>query len=1061
MSSSHFLSPLITLSLLIFTSQSLAADENELRSLLEFKKGVRLDPLGKMTNSWKSNSDPNATVCVSFFGIYCEADDNSVTAVVLDRLGLVGELKFSTLSGLKSLRNLSLSGNSLSGRLVPALGLMTSLQHLDLSHNSFYGPIPARIHELWDLRYLNLSTNDFVGGFPSGIDKLQQLKVLDLHSNGLWGDVSVLFSEFRNVEHVDLSFNQFFGSVLVDVVNISGLANTVQYVNLSHNNLSGGFFSADAVVLFRNLRVLDLGDNQLTGQLPSFGSLPNLHVLRLGNNQLYGSIPDELLENTIPVEELDLSHNGFSGSIPKINSTSLRTLNLSLNVLSGFLPPSVGSCQFVDLSRNSLSDDISVVQNWEETLEVLDLSSNKLGGSIPNLTSQLQRLFILNLRNNSLVGSLPSALGTYPRLSAIDLSGNELDGSIPRSFFTSMTLVNLNLSGNHLTGPIPLQGSHTSELLVLPSYPLIESLDLSNNTLSGPLQAEIGNLGRLKLLNLAKNKLSGHLPNELKKLVGLEYLDLSNNKFNGQIPDKLPLTLKGFNVSYNDLSGNVPVNLTNFPDSSFHPGNSLLIVPKGGHSFGGDPAPTESRGKNHRSKSNIRIAIIVASVVAAVMIAFILLAYYRVQLQDFRVRSGFSAQPASRDGKVGRFSRPSLFKFHSNAEPPPTSLSFSNDHLLTSNSRSLSGQKEFVTEIVEHVVPAGSAVTSGSTNLNLLDSYPATSARKSSSGSSIASSPRFVEATEQPITLDVYSPDRLAGELFFLDSSLAFTAEELSRAPAEVLGRSSHGTLYKATLGSGPILTVKWLRVGLVRHKKEFAKEVKKIGAIRHPNVVPLRAYYWGPREQERLVLADYVDGDSVALHLYESTPRRHSLLSLNQRFKVAVDVARSLVYLHEKGMPHGNLKPTNVVLSGSNYDARLTDYGLHRLMTPAGIAEQILTLGALGYRAPELATSSKPVPTFKADVYAYGVMLMELLTRRSAGDIISGQSGAVDLTDWVRLCDQEGRGMDCIDRDIAGGEEHSQAMDELLSISIRCILPVNERPNMRQVYEDICSISV
>lgn len=175
----------------------------------------------------------------------------------------------------------------------------------------------------------------------------------------------------------------------------------------------------------------------------------------------------------------------------------------------------------------------------------------------------------------------------------------------------------------------------------------------------------------------------------------------------------------------------------------------------------------------------------------------------------------------------------------------------------------------------------------------------------------------------------------------------------------------------------------------------------------------------------------------------------------------MAVDVARCLSYLHDRGLPHGNLKPTNILLTGPNYDALVVDYGLHRLMTPAGIAEQILNLGALGYRAPELEDSPKPGPSLKADVYAFGVILMELLTRRSAGDIISGQSGAVDLTDWVRLCDQEGRGMDCIDRDIAAGEEHSRAMDELLAVSLRCILSVNERPNMKQVYEDLCSISV
>ncbi|KAK1371659.1 Inactive receptor kinase [Heracleum sosnowskyi] len=961
----------LSLLLILFSliSTSLSTSDDELRSLLEFKKGVKTDPLNKLTtwNIQNPNSDPNDAVCSSFYGVICENNPNSpglVTGIVLDRLGLEGDLRFSTLNGLKGLKNLSLAGNSLTGRLVPTLGLITSLQHLDLSGNLFYGPIPGKLNDLWDLRYLNLSKNKFVGGFPSGIEKLQQLKVLDLSGNGLWGDVRELVSGLRNEEHVDLSSNEFFGSVLVDAGNISGWANIVEYLDLSNNKLGGGFLSGDVVVLFRKLRVLDLGDNQLTGELPSLGDLPSLRVLRLGNNELYGSIPEALLGSSVPVEELDLSRNGFSGSIPKINSTTLSTLNLSVNVLSGLLPPSVGRCQIVDLSRNSLSDDISVVQNWEANLEVLDLSSNKL------------------------VGNLPTALGTYPRLSVVDLSVNKLDGFLPRSFLTSVALMSLNISGNQLTGPIPLQGSHTSELLVLPSYPLIESLDLSDNSLSGPLQSEI--------------------------------------------------------------------------DTSFHPGNVLLIVPEGSQSVGGDPVqaggvPVQAgRGrKNHKSKSNIRVAIIVASVVAAVMIAFILLAYYRVQLQDFRVRSGFNSQTAGRDVKVGKFSRPSIFKFHSNTEPPPNSLSFSNDLLLTSNSRSLSGKKEFVSEIVEHVLPAGKAATSASTNLNLLDSYPETSGRNSSSGS-----PRFVEAIEQSVTLDVYSPDRLAGELFFLDNTLAFTAEDLSRAPAEVLGRSSHGTLYKATLGGGLMLTVKWLRVGLVKHKKEFAKEVKRVGSIRHPNVVPLRAYYWGPREQERLVLADYVDGDSVALHLYESTPRRHSLLSLSQRFKVAVDVARSLVFLHEKGMPHGNLKPTNVILAGSNYDARLTDYGLHRLMTQAGIAEQILTLGALGYRAPELATMSKPVPTFKADVYAYGVMLMELLTRRSAGDIISGQSGAVDLTDWVRLCDQEGRGMDCIDRDISRGEEHSQAMDELLSISIRCILPVNERPNMRQVFEDICSIS-
>ncbi|KAF5960624.1 hypothetical protein HYC85_001833 [Camellia sinensis] len=933
----HTLSLLLLLfSLIIFVSSS----QDELRSLLEFKKGIRVDPLGKVLNSWNQSSaaaDPNSCPH-SFYGVVC-ADSGNVTAILLDGLGLAGDLKFFTLNGLKMLRNLSLSGNFFTGRLVPALGFMYTLQYLDLSGNLFYGPIPARMNDLWGLNYLNLSSNNFTGVFPTGIRNLQQLYVLDLHSNQLRGDIQDLFSELRNVEFVDLSYNMFYGSLSMDLYNISSLANTVQHLNLSNNDLGGGFFKDEAIQLFRNLEVLDLGHNHINGQLPSFGSLPNLQVLRLGNNRLFGLIPEELLEDLIRLKELDLSGNGFSGPIHVINSTTLSILNLSSNVLSGSLPSSVGGCRIVDLSRNVLTGDISVMQSWEATLDILDVST------------------------------LPS---------------------------------------------------------------------------------DIGNLGRLKFLNLAKNGLLGPIPNELSKLGGLEYLDLSSNNFNSNIPDNLPSSLKVFNVSHNNLSGPVPENLRNFPNTSFYPGNSFLFFPNGKPPMQGDD---QGRGKHHRSKSSIRVGIIFASVGAAVMIAFVLYAYHRAQLQDFRIRSGFSGQTTERDVKLGRLSRPSLFKFHPNVEPPPTSLSFSNDHLLTSNSRTLSGPTELGTEIVEHVLPEGGAAPSTSLNPIVPDTHP--------TAPQLSSSPRFIDAIEQPVTLDVNSPDRLAGELFFLDVSLAFTAEELSRAPAEILGRSSHGTLYKATLDSGHMLTVKWMRVGLVKHKKEFAKEVKKIGSMRHPNIIPLRAYYWGPREQERLILADYVRGDNLALHLYETTPRRYSPLSFSQRLKVAIDIARCLTYLHDSGLPHGNLKPTNVLLEGSDLNAHLTDYSLHRLMTPAGIAEQLLNLGALGYRAPELATAAKPVPSFKADVYAFGVILMELLTRRSAGDIISGQSGAVDLTDWVRLCDHEGRGMDCIDRDIASGEEHSRAMDELLAISLRCILPVNERPNIRLVFDNLCSISV
>jgi serine/threonine protein kinase len=98
------------------------------------------------------------------------------------------------------------------------------------------------------------------------------------------------------------------------------------------------------------------------------------------------------------------------------------------------------------------------------------------------------------------------------------------------------------------------------------------------------------------------------------------------------------------------------------------------------------------------------------------------------------------------------------------------------------------------------------------------------------------------------------------------------TPEELSRAPAEVLGRSSHGTSYRATLDNGLFLTVKWLREGVAKQRKEFAKEAKKFANIRHPNVVGLRGYYWGPTQHEKLILSDYISPGSLANFLYGNT---------------------------------------------------------------------------------------------------------------------------------------------------------------------------------------------
>lgn len=121
-----------------------------------------------------------------------------------------------------------------------------------------------------------------------------------------------------------------------------------------------------------------------------------------------------------------------------------------------------------------------------------------------------------------------------------------------------------------------------------------------------------------------------------------------------------------------------------------------------------------------------------------------------------------------------------------------------------------------------------------------------------------------------------------------------------------------------------------------------------------------------------------------------------------------------------------------NALIQNSTPSALVTDYSLHRQMTSIGMAEQVLNAGALGYSPPEFSSTSKPCPSLKSDVYAFGVILLELLTGKIAGEIICMNDGVVDLTDWVRMLDLEERVSECYDRHIMGVENSEGAPQAL-----------------------------
>lgn len=517
----------------------------------------------------------------------------------------------------------------------------------------------------------------------------------------------------------------------------------------------------------------------------------------------------------------------FAGPISMIMSTTLRILNLSSNAISGKLPLLVGSCTVLDLSNNLLTGNLSVIAKWGDSIEFLDLSHNDLTGSFPEATSEFLRLNYLNLSSNSLVSSLPTVLTQYPKLVVLDLSFNQFSGPLLTDLVTSPTLQELHLQNNLLVGSISFSPP-------LPSKSNLLVVDLSGNHLNGSFPDEFDSLTRLQMFNISGNKFSGSLPYAITELSSLISLDISLNQFTGPLPENLPDTLLAFNASYNDLSGTVPVNLRKFPDSSFHPGNSKLVLPNG--PAGSDNVPPGKTSRNPIKTINKLAVIIPSAVVAAILILLATFVLYR------SVSKSWTHPDNIRNIEKGR--RDSTdFK----SRDTGGALAVSADDLVSSVKGS---QSEIISP----------------------DEKMAAVARFSpSKNSQFSFSPDSGESfpPENLVRLDVQSPDRLAGELHFLDDSISLTPEELSRAPAEVLGRSSHGTSYRATLDNGVFLTVKWLREGLAKQKKEFAKEAKKFANIRHPNVVALRGYYWGPTQHEKLIMSDHISPGSLASFLY------------------------------------------------------------------------------------------------------------------------------------------------------------------------------------------------
>ncbi|XP_052119122.1 LEAF RUST 10 DISEASE-RESISTANCE LOCUS RECEPTOR-LIKE PROTEIN KINASE-like 2.2 [Arachis duranensis] len=286
--------------------------------------------------------------------------------------------------------------------------------------------------------------------------------------------------------------------------------------------------------------------------------------------------------------------------------------------------------------------------------------------------------------------------------------------------------------------------------------------------------------------------------------------------------------------------------------------------------------------------------------------------------------------------------------------------------------------------------------------------------------------------------------------------------KKMARGFKEKLGEGGFGSVHKGKLRSGPFVAIKML--GKAKgNGQDFISEVATIGRIHHANVVRLIGFC--VEGSKRALVYEFMPNGSLDKFIFSKVD--NVSLTYQKLFEISLGVARGIAYLHEgcdMQILHFDIKPHNILLD-ENFIPKVSDFGLAKLYP---LDNSIVTLtaarGTIGYMAPELFYQNIGAVSYKADVYSFGMLLMEMASQRRNSNPNAEHSSQFYFPFWIY--DQLAKKSDEIEIEILMDEETNKLAKKMFITALWCIqLKPSDRPSMNKVVKmlegDVASIEM